>query len=119
MAVSIGAVGTYIATAFGGAAAAGTAGGVAAGAAAGAGAAAAGTAGLTALEAAGVAAAGAAATAGVSAILAPGAPKEKLGIPMPDSKALEEAKKRSIAEQIAQRGRASTIMTETSGKLGG
>lgn len=123
MAVGIGSVLAY----FGGTAAAG--GAVAAGAgtaaAAGAGAAAAGTAagaavGGSALGAIGTAAATAAVTAGVGALLMPDAPKTKDMPGMPDAKAQEEAKKRSIAEQMARRGRASTIMTEpASNKLGG
>jgi hypothetical protein len=39
---------------------------------------------------------------------------------MPDAKAQEEARRRSIAEQSARKGRASTILTDTaSSKLGG
>jgi hypothetical protein len=60
-------------------------------------------------------------TAGVGALLAPDAPKEKPGPAMPDPLAQEEARRRSIAEQMARRGRASTVLTDTSGsgKLGG
>jgi hypothetical protein len=41
-------------------------------------------------------------------------------MPLPDDKAAALAKKSSIAEQLARRGRASTILTDTgSDKLGG
>lgn len=40
-------------------------------------------------------------------------------MPSPDDQAIAEAKKKSIIEQMANRGRASTILTDNSDKLGG
>jgi hypothetical protein len=64
---------------------------------------------------------GAAATAGVQGMLAPKPPKVPGQTPMPDPLQQEEARKRSIAEQMARRGRASTVLTAPGGggKLGG
>ena len=55
----------------------------------------------------------------VSALLAPKPPKAPGVTPMPDPLAQDEARRRSIAEQMSRRGRASTIMTQPGGKLGG
>ena len=73
------------------------------------------------LAAIGTSAASAAATAGVTSLLAPKPPKIPGATPMPDEQAQMEARKRSIAEQMARRGRASTILTEpaSGGTLGG
>jgi hypothetical protein len=94
--------------------------------------------GAAALEAGGVSAAGAAGASGgfgggllasaaegaagaaAAAALAPkpmAPPKPKSVIPMPDAQAMDAARKRSIAEAQARKGRASTILT--SDKLGG
>lgn len=72
------------------------------------------------LGAVGKAAAGAAASSAATQLLAPKPPKVPGATPMPDPQATEEARKRSIAEQMARRGRASTILTDpVSGTLGG
>lgn len=57
----------------------------------------------------------------VSGAMAPKPPKIPGVTPMPDPLAQQEARRRSITEQLARRGRASTIMTQPapSGKLGG
>lgn len=49
------------------------------------------------------------------------APAVKPPVPMPDPKGTDAAKKRSIAEMMARRGRASTILTDSasSDALGG
>jgi hypothetical protein len=99
-----------------------TAAETAAGGASAAGYAAAGAAGGSGLLGkAGETAAGAAASAGVTKLLAPKPPTIPGATPMPDLQAQDEARKRSIAEQMARRGRASTILTDapTSGTLGG
>ncbi len=72
------------------------------------------------LGAAATSAGTAAASAGVSSLLAPKPPKVPGAVAMPDPLAQEEARKRSIAEQMARRGRASTILTApaSGGKLG-
>lgn len=144
-AVAVG--GEIAATEVGGAAAAGVAGGAAGGAAVGAGAgtmaaAAASDAGGGAAVGAAGAGAGTAAAAGgtlggslgtslataaggqvVGSLLAPKAPKApgvKNPLTMPDPQAQDAATRRSLVEQLARRGRASTILTDTgSGKLGG
>lgn len=106
-----------------------------AGAAAGFGAAAAGTSvatGLTLGEAIGATAAGiggsslvqgagqAVGSAAVSSLLAPKMPALPKPTPMPDPQAQEAARKKSLLEQTARRGRASTILTDSaSDKLGG
>lgn len=66
------------------------------------------------------------AAAVVSRALAPKPPKapEPLAppkpevMPLPDDLAAQQAKRKSLAEQITRRGRASTILTEQSDKLG-
>lgn len=65
--------------------------------------------------------ASAAVTAGANALLAPKPPKVPGVTPMPDEMAMQEQRKRSIAEQMARRGRAASIMTEApaAGTLGG
>ena len=40
-------------------------------------------------------------------------------VAMPDQQAIEADKKRSLADQLARRGRASTILTDQNDKLGG
>ncbi len=55
-----------------------------------------------------------------SSLLAPGRPKIVGATPMADPAGQEEARRRSVTEQLARRGRASTIMTQPpGGKLGG
>ena len=51
--------------------------------------------------------------------MAPAAPEVKPPTAMPDPQAQEAARQRKIAEQIARRGRASTILTEPANRLGG
>lgn len=72
---------------------------------------------------AGQAAVTAGASGVVSSLLAPKRPDLPKPTAMPDPLAQEEARKRSIIEQMARRGRASTIMTDAApdsgGKLGG
>lgn len=63
-------------------------------------------------------AATAAGTAAVSSLLAPKRPDLPKPVAMPDAQAQEEARRRSIIEQTARRGRASTVLTD-SGTLGG
>lgn len=96
-------------------AAAGAAGSAAAGSGAAAGA------GTSLGTAAVQAAAGAAAGALVSDALAPDpeAPKVQKQLGAPDPQAQEAARKRSLAEQLTRRGRASTVLTGGSGTLGG
>lgn len=66
------------------------------------------------------AAVGGVASAGASALLTPKPPKVPGALAMPDAQAQEEARKRSIAEQMARRGRASTVLTApAAGTLGG
>ena len=93
-----------------------------------AGEAAAGAGGASFLDKLGDAAVNAGAASAVSSLLSPkrnssNAPSaEKLPplIGMPDPLAQEEARKRSLIEQMSRRGRASTIMTQPSdGRLGG
>ena len=110
------AAGADAAAAAGGTAAAGG-GAVAAGGAATAGAAAAGGIGQTLLTSA----ASAAAAAGVANLMAPTPPKTKAPMAMPDPLAQEQARKNSLIEQMARRGRASTILTDSNdaGTLGG
>ena len=60
----------------------------------------------------------------VSQMMAPSvkpeaAPELPKVIEQPDPLAQEETKKRKIIEQMARSGRASTIMTENTGTLGG
>lgn len=43
------------------------------------------------------------------------AAKPKPVIPVADDKAIQDAKRRSISDQIRRRGRASTILTDTTG----
>lgn len=51
---------------------------------------------------------------------APPAPSEPTVMPTADDESVKQAKRRSIAAQVARRGRASTILTDTeSEKLGG
>lgn len=118
----------YIGTAFAGAeaagagaAAAGAGGGAAAGGAA-AGAAAGGAAAGGGLGTLGTALATGVAGAVVGDMLAPDMPaspeQRKLGA-APDPAAQEAARKRSLAEQLTRRGRASTVLTSASGSLGG
>jgi hypothetical protein len=79
--------------------------------------AAAGTAGL--MQAAGTSAATALATGLVTKALAPKPPQVPGVTPMPDLQAQQQAQSQSIAEQMARRGRASTILTAPSnGTLG-
>lgn len=52
------------------------------------------------------------------AIPAPG-PEIKPPTTMPDQAAIEADKKRSLSDQLARRGRASTILTDQNDKLGG
>jgi hypothetical protein len=47
------------------------------------------------------------------------APAAPLVMPLPDDAAAQAARRRSIAEQRQRAGRASTILTDTSQKLGG
>ena len=56
-----------------------------------------------------------AAGAGISAALAPKAPGVKAPVTMPDQTAIDQARRRSLVQQMARRGRASTIFTDTSG----
>ena len=113
----------YIGTAFAGAEAAG-AGAAAAGAGGGAaaGGAAAGAAAGGGLGTLGTALATGVAGAVVGDMLAPDMPaspeQRKLGA-APDPAAQEAARKRSLAEQLTRRGRASTVLTSASGSLGG
>jgi len=58
----------------------------------------------------------------VTSLLAPKPPKLSAVTAMPDPLAQEQARRQSLIEQTARRGRASTIMTDpgnSSGKLGG
>lgn len=131
---TIGAVGTFFATA-GGASA-----GASAGLAVGTGAASATFAGIDAATVAGAAAAGvaaggasgvlgsvgtgaatAAAGAATTRLLSPKPPGPAPLTQMPDPLAEEQAKQQSIVEQLARRGRASTILTQppSGGSLGG
>jgi hypothetical protein len=83
-------------------------------------AAAAGVVGGSFLSQAGKAAGSAAVTAGMNAALAPKRPDLPKPLAMPDPVAQEEARKRSIIEQMSRRGRSSTILTDAgSGTLGG
>jgi hypothetical protein len=132
---SVAAVGSYFAAEGGAAAGAAAAGGTAqaagvmgATAASGAGAgyagaaAAAGTAGAGGglLGTLGTEAASAAVSGVASSLLAPKRPDLPKPTAMPDPLAVEEARKRSLIEQMARRGRASTILTDSAGdKLGG
>ena len=60
------------------------------------------------------------ATAGVTQLLAPKPPTVPGPIAQPDALAQEQARQRAIAESMARRGRASTILTApASGTLGG
>lgn len=65
--------------------------------------------------------AGAVASAGANALLAPKPPKIGDPIAMPDAQAQELARRNALAEQVARRGRASTVLTQgpTSQTLGG
>ena len=62
-------------------------------------------------------------TALVSSLLKPSAPGVPPVIGMPDPLAQEQARKQAMIEQMARRGRQSTIMTDAAsggtGKLGG
>jgi hypothetical protein len=93
----------------------------AAGAAGGAAGAAGGAAGGSALGAIGTAAATGIAGAVAADALAPDpdAPKVQKQLGAPDPQAQEAARKRSLAEQLTRRGRASTVLTGGSGTLGG
>lgn len=106
-----------------GTAAEGSAGELAVGTAATAGGAGATQAGVgsTLLASAGKAAAGAAASGLIQAATAPKRPDLPPPIAMPDPQAQEAARQKAIADQIARRGRASTILTDSggSGTLGG
>lgn len=51
--------------------------------------------------------------------LQPKPPKAPAPLSMPDPLAQEEARRRALIEQMARRGRASTILSQPSGKLGG
>jgi hypothetical protein len=64
------------------------------------------------------AAAAAATTAGVSALAAPKAPGLKGPVAMPDQNAIDQARRRSLADQMMRRGRASTILTGAEDTLG-
>ena len=69
-------------------------------------------------------AAGSAAASGVVGKLLQGKPPGLSGpVEMPDPEAQQAARQKSLADQLARRGRASTILTDsgagTSGKLGG
>ena len=90
--------------------------GTAAGAATGAGV------GSSLLKEAGTAAAGGIASAAVSSALAPKRPGLPTPTAMPDPLAQQEARKRELINQVARRGRASTMLTDAApagGKLGG
>lgn len=106
-----------------GTAAEGAAGEAAVGTAAAAGGATATEAGVgsTLLAGAGKAAAGAAVSGLIQAATAPKRPDLPPPIAMPDPQAQEAARQKAIADQIARRGRASTILTDSSGAgtLGG
>ena len=116
---------------FFGTAGAGTAAGTAAGSAAGAAgvAGAAGAAGAGAGAGLGASLAATAVKAGTIALatglvtkaLAPGAPDIKAPAPMPDPLGQEAARKKSVIEQMARRGRSASILTEPGGNgtLGG
>lgn len=69
------------------------------------------------LQSVGEAAAGAAATSLLTP--KPDAPELPGVTPMPDPLAQQEARRKAIAEQMTRSGRASTILTNGSGKLGG
>lgn len=59
-----------------------------------------------------------AAGAATSAALAPSpsaAPAVKPPVPMPDQRAIATARRRSLAEQMTRRGRASTILSDNGG----
>jgi hypothetical protein len=58
--------------------------------------------------------------AGVSAAFAPDVPtvKAPAPIPLPDAEAAAQARRRAIETRMAKRGRASTILTNETGKLG-
>ena len=67
-------------------------------------------------------AAAGATSAALGGLLAPKQPSLPGVTPMPDPLAQEEARKKSILDQLARRGRDATILTDTSnsgGKLGG
>jgi hypothetical protein len=49
----------------------------------------------------------------------PPQPVVKPPVAMPDQDAIDADKKRSLADQLARRGRASTILTDQNDKLGG
>lgn len=58
----------------------------------------------------------------VTGLLAPKPPKAPGVLPMPDPLAQEQARQKSFIDQMARRGRAATILTDTSAtgdKLGG
>jgi hypothetical protein len=64
------------------------------------------------------AAGAAAATAGISALTAPKAPGVKAPVAMPGQQAIDDARRRSLADQMMRRGRASTILTDRDDTLG-
>ena len=79
-----------------------------------------GAAGLNAVGALAKIAAPGLVTGGVQAALAPKRPDLPKPLPMPDPVAQEEERKRSIIEQLARRGRASTVLSDPGpGTLGG
>jgi hypothetical protein len=53
--------------------------------------------------------------AGVNAALAPKMPGVKAPAAMPDQQSQDAARRRSVVEQMARRGRASTILSDPSG----
>lgn len=58
-------------------------------------------------------------TAVATSMLAPKPPTAGKAIPMPDPLAQEQAKRQAVIEQMARRGRASTILTSPGNSLGG
>lgn len=59
-----------------------------------------------------------AAGAAVSSALAPSPPGIIPPKPMPDQRAVDTARRRSLQEQVQRRGRASTILTDSGDTLG-
>lgn len=63
-------------------------------------------------------AATATAATAANAALQPKLPGVKPPVAMPDQQAVEDARRRSVAQQLARRGRASTILSDQSDALG-
>lgn len=52
---------------------------------------------------------------GTSLVKAATPPEQPAAVPMPDEDAIQRAKKRALAAQLGRTGRASTILSDTSG----